>query len=219
MESATKVSAELFTMGAKTKRGGLWGNKTVVDIIRNPFYKGTYRYNYRESARGKKKPEAEWIIIDNNHEKIVSVDLWEKCNHIMDLNAQRNSANHRRKINIHAFSSLLICNHCGESFLAGLDRPRLDGYTPSRYRCRNRAHNHGCKAPLVGDVTIGPFIFNYVANMLNAYKSFNPLSTSKELEKILLTGDPFKDISHISSGLNELHNLFIADNRKVSFLL
>ena len=42
-----------------TKRGGEWTSKTVGDFLRNPINKGDYRYNYRESARGRKKPADE----------------------------------------------------------------------------------------------------------------------------------------------------------------
>lgn len=70
-ESSTYVVNYLNTENIKTKRGGIWSTKTISDIIRNPFYKGTYRYNYRESARGKLKDESEWIILDDNHEAII----------------------------------------------------------------------------------------------------------------------------------------------------
>ena len=39
---------------SKPKRGGEWTSKTVSDFLRNPMNKGDYRYNYRESARGRK---------------------------------------------------------------------------------------------------------------------------------------------------------------------
>ena len=50
-KSAIHVMKYLNDENIITKRGGKWTSKTVTDIIRNPFYKGTYRYNYRESAR------------------------------------------------------------------------------------------------------------------------------------------------------------------------
>ena len=58
-ESTSVVRNYLNANNIKTKRDGSWTTKTVTDIIRNPFYVGTYRYNYRESARGKKKNEEE----------------------------------------------------------------------------------------------------------------------------------------------------------------
>lgn len=214
LNSAVNVANILAENNIKTKRGGHWGSKGIVDIIRNPFYKGTYRYNYRESARGKKKKESEWIVIDDNHEGIVDKDLWEKCNEIMDKNAQRNSAAYRKNSHVHIFSGLLECSDCHSIFIANLDRPRSDGYTPSRYRCKSKSIGSGCDASMISEITLGPFIINYIANILKAYKSIESLKASQDLESILLTGDPFKKVKHISRGLKELHKLFTADHDK-----
>ena len=90
--STGEVKHLLELEGLKTKNDKTWTTKTVSDIIRNPFYKGTYRYNYRESARGAIKDEKEWIIIDRNHEAIVSEEQWEICNNIMDENSKGRSS-------------------------------------------------------------------------------------------------------------------------------
>ena len=49
-----------------TKRGGEWTSKTVADLLRNPMNRGDYRYNYRESSRGRKKPAEEVIYIKDS---------------------------------------------------------------------------------------------------------------------------------------------------------
>ena len=67
-----------------TKRGGEWTSKTIADVIRNPMNKGDYRYNYRESARGRKKPQEEVIYIKGIFEPLVSINDWEKANKLMD---------------------------------------------------------------------------------------------------------------------------------------
>ncbi|WP_455822548.1 recombinase family protein [Clostridium butyricum] len=46
-ESTSAVMKYLNQENIKTKRNGSWTTKTVGDILRNPFYKGTYRYNFR----------------------------------------------------------------------------------------------------------------------------------------------------------------------------
>lgn len=71
LESALKVSYDLAANSVKTKRGGEWTSKTVRDVIRNPFYKGTYRYNHKTQT-GTEKPLSEQIIIECNHEPIIS---------------------------------------------------------------------------------------------------------------------------------------------------
>lgn len=72
LRSCLQLSRILNRNAIKTKRGGEWISKTVCDIIRNPFYKGTYRYNYIQSARGTIKDESEWIVVPNNHPAIIT---------------------------------------------------------------------------------------------------------------------------------------------------
>ena len=53
--------------------------------------KGDYRYNYRESARGRKKPADEIVYLEGIFEPLVDPGIWEKVNKIMDINRdQRN---------------------------------------------------------------------------------------------------------------------------------
>ena len=80
--SALQVTRYLNNNNVKTKRGGSWSSKLVHDIIRNPFYIGTYRYNMRESGRGALKPESEWIIKENNHPAIINKEQFDRCNKI-----------------------------------------------------------------------------------------------------------------------------------------
>ena len=53
LRSTKKVSALLNDQNIPTKRGGVWSSMTIQQILTNPFYKGTLRYNYRKSSRGK----------------------------------------------------------------------------------------------------------------------------------------------------------------------
>ncbi|WP_195251815.1 recombinase family protein [Romboutsia sp. 1001713B170207_170306_H8] len=197
IKSATHVMKHLNDNNIPTKRGGRWTSKTVTDIIRNPFYKGTYRYNYRESARGSKKDEKEWIIIDDNHEGIISKEQWQLCNDIMDKNAERNSSMYRKDVNTHVFSSILKCENCGRGFIANTDQPRKNGWRPSTYRCQGRARFYDCDAGMTGDVKIGSFVINYLSNFIKAINSINKKSTVEDLENQLLKGKEFKYV-HIN---------------------
>lgn len=214
IKSATHVMKYLNDNNISTKRGGRWTSKTVTDIIRNPFYKGTYRYNYRESARGAKKDKKEWVIVDNNHEAIISKEQWEMCNDIMDKNAERNSSMYRKGVNTHVFSSILKCELCGRGFIANTDQPRKNGWRPSTYRCQGRARFYDCDAGMTGDVKIGSFIINYVSNFIKAIGTINKKNTIEDLENQLLKGKEFKDV-HINK--NDLdYTLNLVSNINVS---
>lgn len=212
--SAVAVANKLADKQFKTKRGGLWGSKGVCDIIRNPFYKGTYRYNYRESARGKVKKESEWIVIDDNHEGIITSELWESCNDLMDRNAERNSTAYRNNTHIHIFSGIMKCADCGSVMIANLDTARKDGYAPSRYICRSKSIGSGCKAPIISEITLGPFVMNYMGNLLEAFKASDSFNFPLDLQNRLLTGTTFESVESISKGLPELWKLIRATSNQ-----
>ena len=76
VRSTTKIARYLNHNQIASKRGGQWTSKLIRDIIRSPFYIGTYRYNLRESGRGPLKPESEWIVRENNHPAIITKETF-----------------------------------------------------------------------------------------------------------------------------------------------
>lgn len=214
IKSGIQISRILNHNNIKTKRGGEWTSKTVCDIIRNPFYKGTYRYNYRESARGTVKDESEWIIIPDNHQAIIDKEQWERCNRIMDFNKDsKNTSEFRARKHIHIFSGILYCCDCGGGFSANKDKPRLSGWRPSNYRCNRAMRMRDCSGTGVSDVVIGPFIFNYIANFVRLQRKGGPYTTAS-IEKALLSGRCFADISYIDS--RSLQDTLQALNNRIS---
>lgn len=213
--SSCKLRDYLNFNDIPTKRGGEWTSKTVADIIRNPMYKGTYRYNYRESARGKIKPEEEWILLDNVFDPIVTAEQWQICNDIMDSNAaaRNNMCSQSKKKYTHVFGGLLRCGVCGSNMVCDKDRPRANGFFPSIYRCGNRWRKNTCRAKAATDVVLGPFIINYIKNVIKATKNVGNIRNLEELEEILLSGPEFEDVVGIDqSGLSAAFDLLKCGN-------
>lgn len=200
VESSCQIRNYLNSHDIATKRGGTWTSKTVSDIIRNPMYKGTYRYNYRESARGKIKPEEEWIVIDGVFPPIITEKQWSHCNKVMDAHASARNCmcNQSKKKYNHVFGGLLRCGVCGSNMVCDKDKMRSNGFFPSIYRCGNHWQRNTCKAKGITDVVLGPFIFNYIKNVVQATKRANDITTLEQLEDILLSGPEFENIAGIN---------------------
>lgn len=164
-ESTSIVRNLLNANGVKTKRNGSWTTKTITDIIRNPFYIGTYRYNYRESARGKIKNEDEWIVLEDNHPAIVSKELFNKCNEIMDRNSLRSNSKFRANGKTHVFAGLIKCGACFGNYYAKQDKANLDGFRPSLYVCSNRYNKNSCVQKTISEKTIFKFITTLIFNI------------------------------------------------------
>lgn len=195
--STTNVLKLLNANNIKTKRNGSWTTKTLADTIRNPFYKGTYRYNYRNHPHGKIKDEKEWIVLEDNHPGIINKELWQECNYIMDQNAKRNNAKFRDNSKVHVFAGLLECGECGKGLTAKEDSPRLNGFRPSYYVCPGNYNHLGCSQKTISDNIIGNSVFNYVKNIINNTKKLKNMNP-EELEKKLLEGKQFYKIIGIN---------------------
>ncbi|MCI8992992.1 MAG: recombinase family protein [Eubacterium sp.] len=207
--SCLQVTRYLNNNHVKTKRGGSWSSKLVHDIIRNPFYIGTYRYNMREAGRGPLKPENEWIIKENNHPAIISKEQFDRCNKIMNENAEsRDVSGIRKTYHIHVFSGKLICALCGSNMIASKDRVRENGFRPSYYHCSKRARMLTCdNKKIISDLYIGPFIFNYVANLARIQKDFKngKINSLEKLESALLKGEEFYGIRLANKSLQQTY--------------
>lgn len=186
-----------------TKRGGEWTSKTVGDFLRNPMNKGDYRYNYRESARGRKKPADEIVYLEGIFDPLVDPDVWEKVNKIMDSNRDKRNMGglHPIESNCNVFAGLIQCGLCGSGYLVGKkDKRRKNGFTPSLYYCGAKTRAIHCQNPNVSDVKIGPFVINYISAMVRVSNERQKIKSPEGLEEMLLSDKAvFADIMGLSS--------------------
>lgn len=200
--STAKVRDYCYDNGIQTKRGGKWNTSTICSYLRNPMNKGDYRYNYRNSARGQKKPEGEVVYLPGVFPPLVDPDLWDRVNAILDDNAIKSttSDNPHIKKHIHVFAGgILRCADCGAAFqVSRLDKTRANGFKPSLYVCTSRRTYRACDAPGASDVIIGPFVFNYIANMVRATKSRAKIKNLDDLQDILLSGPEYESINRMN---------------------
>ena len=194
-----------------TKRGGEWTSKTVADFLRNPINKGDYRYNYRESARGKKKAEEEVIYMEGVFPPLVDPEIWNEVNRRMDTNHtwKNTSALHPIRKNCNVFAGLITCGKCGSNYqVTSKDRRKGNGFRPSSYACTGKYQKKHCDNLNVSDVKVGPFMINYIAAMVDASKSRRFIKDTESLEQIILSHINFADVAGISeSSLQETLDL------------
>lgn len=116
--------------GLRTRNGSKWSDTTVERLLRDPSSKGTYRRNYSRNL-GKKwevKPESEHVY--TSVEPIVSEELWQKCNDILDK--RKASRTKPGKPSVHVFTGTLRCA-CGGKMYVYSNAPK---YVCGK--CRNR---------------------------------------------------------------------------------
>jgi len=107
------VARILNEMGYRTRRGAKFTDTTIRRLLRDPTAKGYHLANYTQSLGQHKgwilKPKEEWVY--QRVEPIVSEELWEKCNLILDEQEKRRKPSKKPQ---HLFSGLVLCKECQE---------------------------------------------------------------------------------------------------------
>ena len=210
MKSLTKVVGWLVEYKVPTKRGGKWSTPTLRQMLTNPFYVGTLRYNYKNAARGKTKPQEQWIVKDNNHPALIDKALFDKCQKIMSNNSSFKDKEGKTKVVTHLniFSGLLKCDSCGRNLVAQVGKKRASGIQFCSYNCRTKYEPQGkCDNGMnYHDEHVGEFVLNYISNIINAKRTIFSMRSPKELEHHLLFGSCFADVV----GIAEIDSLFMS---------
>lgn len=202
--------------GLSTRSGIPWNPTTARTMLSNPFYVGNYLYNKHDLSKTNyrlktnRRPESEWILVEDHHVPIVERERWESVNDQLKANRRSNKDGPRTytRVNTHIFAGLLICGKCGSQMCATIDRERDDGYRPSIYLCSRHRRFNDCPNKYISDIVVGPFILNYVANIIKAQNNFGATTSLETFEKKLLRGDVFSDVKGIDkTGLQEMYDM------------
>ncbi len=117
------VANVLNEAGYRTRNGSKFTFTTVNRLLRDPTAKGIRRANHTKSlGEGKKwvqKPQDEWV--ETSIEAIVSVEVWEQVNAILEQRRQSWKKPSRRPVQL--FAGLTFC-HCGQKMRVPSNSPK-----------------------------------------------------------------------------------------------
>jgi len=186
------------------KNGTPISSQSLRRIIRNPKYKGYYRtgtvkvvdYKLHKAQR---MPKEEWQVFEckENIPQIVSEELWEKCNNLLEKKSQSclNKVENKEVFkNRYTFSGLIFCKeHQDEEYMPGFNR--ISGAKRSNkpaWAC-SKYITHGlkeCESPIIQETELieifktilNKFLQNkeeIIEDLLNKYKKFNQVKDIK----------------------------------------
>lgn len=138
-----------FTSNGKSK----WHSTTIRRILENPLYIGTLVQGKtgRISFNDKKvypKPEEEWIVVENNHQAIVTKQLFDTVQKARILDTRTPP----KGKNIHPFSGLLTCGTCGKN-LSRKTIPSKNGTKYVYFTCKH------CKSMTIKEEDLEEAVF------------------------------------------------------------
>lgn len=210
--SLVKIVKYLDEKQIRTRLGFQFSPTSIHIILRNPFYTGTYRYNFYKNPGTKvKKDESEWVFVEDHHPAIIDAGTFKAVGEILDLNARmiRTPGKQCQRKNTHVFGGLVYCGLFGKPMQSTPCKALASGYRPSKYNCPAIRRGKSCDNSYVSDPILGEFLINLILNTLNAKKTLPADATTSDLEMMLLSGGTFQDVKNIDpDGLQELLNVF-----------
>ena len=133
------IARELREAGINPMRVKEWSNTVILRAIRNEKYCGdlvqkkTYTPDYLSHEKKYNRGQEEFVIIKDHHAPIISRELFEEANRILDAKSlsQEGKAKHSNR---YPFSGKLKCGRCGASYVARY-KTRKDGSRYKAWRC------------------------------------------------------------------------------------
>ncbi|MDL2274032.1 recombinase family protein [Oscillospiraceae bacterium OttesenSCG-928-G22] len=144
---------------------GLWDNSQIMRLLKNEVYIGHMVAGKQSSISFKNhkqiaKPKDEWIRVENTHEPLISLELWER---VQALNAKRHRPKKTAEGESNLLTGLLKCADCGYSMrLQNHKTHHKDGsvLVVKKFMCSNyaRSGKNACAAHVIKQEVIERFL-------------------------------------------------------------
>ncbi len=150
----------------RKREKALWVAKSIFRILKNPVYIGTLEQKKKTTPNHKVKktvyvPKDERIIVKNNHEPIISKEVFECVQRLMEIDT-RIAPNQDK---VYLFSGIIKCGECGANLVRKNNGTKEKPYM--YYICNNLKNKKGCKNSLLRVETLEEIVFEAVKNQIN----------------------------------------------------
>ena len=163
----------LNNKGVKGKLGGNWSTATLADMLENEKYIGDallQKWIQENKVARRNKNEIPQTYVENNHEPIISAELFEKVKALRSEKRAGMTIPYTRKKT--EFSSLVQCAYCGKKY-GRTTNSKIKNFSNIIWMCQNK-NSYGLKKCLSNNITEELL----QEMMLDAYNEY--LATAKE---------------------------------------
>ena len=189
----TKIAWDLNDRGIRTKKTkSKWVQNAIVRILKNPIYTGRVINKKSEvtdfiTGTRKNLPEEEWITVERPEMRIVSDELFNRTQEILEQRSNEFKLNNKREKTQYVFSTLIYCKHCGYSFRRIRRKYTTNGPEYIRWVCSGRNSmgvNHCPNTTIIDEEELLNAIKEYLKSIISNKKNFMK-AVEKEFEKIM----------------------------------
>ena len=188
----TKIAWNLNDRGIRTKKTkSKWVQTSIVRMLKNPIYTGRVTNKKSEvtdfiTGTRKELPEEEWIIVERPEMRIISDELFNRAQELLEQRSNEFKLNKKREKTEYVFSTLIYCKHCGYSFRRIKRKYTADGPEYIRWVCSGRNSmgvNHCPNTTVIDEEELLNAIKIYLKSIIKNKKDFMK-AVEKEFEKI-----------------------------------
>ncbi len=170
-----KLAMELHRQGINNYKGNIYDKDTLKRIIQNPKYKGFYRGHTTETIDYRTKqriyiPKEEQIIYkDETIPAIVSEELWNRANEILDSRSalmKASNGNAKRSERKYCYTAKIFCSDHNVSYQRMSSKKKQ---TKTRWACGNyvKYRLDACESPIIAEMDLNNIFVIIMGQVLN----------------------------------------------------
>lgn len=173
-----KLTGSNFSANFQKKAEAKWSAKAVIRILTNEIYAGTLIQGKHTTANFKikkviEKDRSEWAVIPNNHEPVISSELFNTVQKLLKQDTRVNPGNKEPYL----FSGFIECADCHSALIRR--KATYNGKVYSYYMCSTNKLGLGCSSHRVNETVL----YESVITAINTYCK-NVTDLSKRLKSI-----------------------------------
>jgi DNA invertase Pin-like site-specific DNA recombinase len=193
----------------KTKNSTLWKYFAISDMLINEIYignmvQGKYGSISYKTKQNKPIPKDKWIKVIGTHEPIINMELWDRVQELVKLNAKPFSVG-----NIGLFAKKARCMYCGYIMRSGKSRNQHYLKCGTKHIAKD-----ACQGSFISVKTLEKTVIKELQGLINQYLDKDELETKvnirndfvERIEKIQSEIIVYeKKIAELTKGIRELY--------------
>ena len=169
-----------FKSGFQVNTKSSWTAVAIGRILKNEIYTGVLEQGKKSSPNHKvrrlvEKPKSEWVRTENNHDQIISAEMFTAVNSVLKQDIR--VAPHMETA--YLFSGLLFCADCQRNLVR--NGVKQNGREYAYYLCVSHKTNKSCTSHRISDIKLEDVVLlvlrRHIANLMNMEEMLEYVNT------------------------------------------